>query len=246
MTKKRKSLTLLIGFIIIFTSFIYWFFFSEPEPFLKTNNILEEMNRTYPEISAKKVQDTIFLDKKHVFVPYISEHNMYGLSYWVWSKHKWRVAYIHTKGQPKLWKLSKKDPNTHFIVWNIHPEGQLKSLSLFLIRERNYHIVEGVHSYSPRVQMEKSIEMKQKSYGVMKIPKDWVGFMDSFIKVESAKQPDTMFQSFFPEHHLYIGWIPYDQNGKETFPEATVNGNGYSMEDVYIDDLMILNEVDLK
>lgn len=246
MTKKRRSLTILMGFIFVLTFIIYWFCLSEPTPFLKTNDILKEMNRTYPEISAKKVQDTIFLDKKHVFVPYISEHNTYGLSYWIWSMHKWKVAYIDSKGQPKLWKISKKDPNTHFIVWNIHPEDQLKSLSFFLIRDRDYHVVEGVHSYRPRVQMEKSITMEQKSYGVMKMPKNWAAFMGSFIKVESSKQPDTIFQSFFPEQHMYIGWIPFDQNGKETFPEATVNGSGYSIENVTIDHLMIINKVDLK
>jgi hypothetical protein len=64
--------------------------------------------------------------------------------------------------------------------------------------------------------------------------------------VNLTKQPDSMFQSFFSEQHMYIGWIPIDQNGKETFPESTVNGNGYSMEDVNIEHLMILNKADLK
>jgi hypothetical protein len=245
MSKKRKSLTLM-GLMILFISFIYWFFLSEPKPFLKHNEILAEMNQTYPEISAKIIQDTIFLDKKHVFVPYISKHNTYGLSYWIWSNHKWKIAYIETKGQPKLWEISKKNPNTHYIVWNIHPEDQLKSLRLFLIRDRNYSVIDGIHSYRPRVQMEKRITIKQKSYGVMKVPNDWVAFMDSFINVESVKQPSSMFQSFNSEQHMYIGWIPYDQSGKETFPEKSVNGNGYSMKDIVIDHVMILNEIDLK
>jgi hypothetical protein len=94
--------------------------------------------------------------------------------------------------------------------------------------------------------MEKSISIKQKRYGVMELPKDWISFMDSFIKVESAKQPNSSFKSFIPEHHMYIGWIPYDHNGNVTFPERSLNGNGYSMEDVSIDHVMILNEADLK
>jgi hypothetical protein len=117
---------------------------------------------------------------------------------------------------------------------------------LFVIRDRNYSVMEGIHSYRPRVQMEKTITMKQKTYGVMKVPRDWVAFMDTFIKVESAKQPNSMFQSFIPEQHMYIGWIPYDQSGKETFPEKSVNGSGYPIEDVVIDHVMILNEIDLK
>lgn len=246
MTKKRKSLTILMGFIIVVIFFIYWFFFSEPKPFLKSNAILEELNRTYPQVSAKKVQDTIFLDKKHVFVPFISERDQYGLSYWIWSNHKWKVAYIENTGQPKLWKISKKDLKTHYFIWNIHPEDQLQTIRFFLIRDRGFHGSNEGYTYLPRVQMEKSISIKQKPYGVMKLPKDWISFKDSFIKVESAKQPNTLFQSFFPEQHMYIGWIPYDQGGKETFPENSLNGNGYSIEDINIDHLMILNEVNLK
>jgi hypothetical protein len=94
--------------------------------------------------------------------------------------------------------------------------------------------------------MENGVSIKQKPYGVMKMPKDWVSFMSPFIKVESAKLPESIFQTFILEQHMYIGWIPYDQSGKETFPEKSVNGNGYSMEDIVIDHVMILNEVDLK
>jgi hypothetical protein len=235
-----------MGFILVFFSFIYWFYFSEPKPFLRTNAILEELNQTYPEVSAKTVQDTIFIDSKHIFVPFISERDQYGLSYWVWSNHKWKVAYIENTGQPKLWKISKKDLKTHYFVWNIHPQDQLKTLRFFLIRDRGLHGSTDGYTYLPRVQMEKSISIKQKRYGVMELPKDWISFMDSYIKVESAKQPNSSFQSFIPEHQMYIGWIPYDHNGKVTFPERSLNGNGYSMEDVSIDHVMILNEVDLK
>jgi hypothetical protein len=246
MSKQRKLVIVKIGFIIILTFFIYWFYFSKPGPFLKNNDILLEMNRTYPEVSAKTVQDTIFLDKKHVFVPFISERDRYGLSYWIWKNHKWKVAYIENAGQPKIWKISKKDLKTHYFIWNIHPEDQLKTLRFFLIRNRGFHGTNDSYSYLPRVQMENSVSIKQKPYGVMKMPKDWVSFMSPFIKVESAKLPESIFQTFILEQHMYIGWIPYDQSGKETFPEKSVNGNGYSMEDIVIDHVMILNEVDLK
>lgn len=244
MTKKRKILLNGIGIILV--CFFYWFYFSKPGPFLQDKEILSIMNKQYPEVSATTVQDTIFLDKSHVFVPYISESNNYGISYWIWRKHKWKVAYIDTTGQPKTWKISKGDPSKQYIVYNFHPEDRLNKLRFFIIRERNFHVSDGVETYLPRVQMEKSIGITHKSYGVMKIPKEWAIFQEQFIKVEAAKQGNTIFQSLDFGHHMYIGWIPYDQNGVKSFPEKSVNGNGYFFENVIIEHLMILNESELK
>ena len=190
---------------------------------------------------------TLFLvDEHHVLVPFISNKDDYSLSYWVWQKHKWRVASIDTNGRPMVWKIDRNDPPSYQFVWNIHPDDQLSSIHFYLIRDRGYHITEGVENYYPRVQMEKKVSLKEKSYGLMPLPNEWVTVMNSFIKVESAKQPDLFFNDFSPEQYMSFGWIPYDQANKETFPERSVNGNGYSNGKVELEHVMILDKGDIE
>ena len=114
-------------------------------------------------------------------------------------KDKWRVASIDTNGRPMVWKIDRNDPSSYQFVWNIHPEDQLSSIHFYLIRDRGYHITEGIEHYYPRVQMETKISLQEKSYGLIPLPDDWVTVMDALIKVESAKQHDLFFNDFFPE-----------------------------------------------
>ena len=66
------------------------------------------------------------------------------------------------------------------------------------------------------------------------------------MKVESAKQSDLFFNDFFPEQYMSFGWIPYHQADKETFPERSVNGNGYSNGKVELEHVMILDKGDIE
>ena len=145
-----------------------------------------------------------------------------------------------------VWKINKKDPSSFHLVWNIHPEDQLSSINFYFIRDRGYHGAEGIENYYPRVQMEKKVSLQEKSYGVLQLPDEWVTFMNSFIKVESAKQPNLFFNDFPPEQYMFFGWIPYEQTDKESFPEGSVNGSGFSNGNVDIEHVMILNEVDIE
>ena len=43
---------------------------------------------------------------------------------------------------------------------------------------------------------------------------------------------------------MSFGWIPYNQADKETFPERSVNGNGYSNGD--LEHVMILDKGDIE
>lgn len=246
MTKKKKVLFVGMILIILVTFITYWFYFSEPGTFPKNKEVKKAINRTSTEVIASTIQDIYFLDKKHVFVPFISDKETYGVSYWVWKKHKWKIAYVDTKGAPKMWKIVKNDPSTHYLIWNIHPEDKLNQLQFLLIRNRNYQVTDGKEFYFPRVQMNSDTSLQEKSYGVLKLPEEWVLFINQLIYVEKAKQSKSIFHWFNPDQYLYIGWIPYDQNGEQAFPEKSVNGNGYSVEDIIIDYTMILNENDLE
>jgi hypothetical protein len=244
----RKKLGILIGlviFVVLSSILIFWFYFSKPVPFPTNEQLVKEINSIFPEAEVDVIQETIPVDTRHVVVPFISNENDNGLSYWVWQRHKWMVATIDTKGEPKIWKINKKDPSSFHLVWNINPEDQLSSIRFYLIRDRGFQITEGIENYVPRVQMEKKVSLEEKSFGVMQLPVEWAGFMNSIIKVESAKQTDLFFNNSFPVHSMYFGWIPYAQGDKETFPEGSVNGNGYSNGNLDLEHMMILGIEDL-
>lgn len=225
-------------FIILLSIIVYWFYFSKPTSFPTNEQLVDEMNSIFPKAAASIIQDTIHIDEGHVLVPFISKGGDYGLSYWAWKNHKWKVVSIDTKGKPMLWKLNINDPSSLYFVWNIHPKDQLSSIHFYLIRDRGFRIAEGIEHYNPRVQMEKRVSVQEKSYGLMQLPDDWVTFMNAYIKVESAKQS--------PERDIYFGWIPYDQTNKESFPESSVNGAGYSNGEVGLEYVMILNKGDIE
>jgi hypothetical protein len=245
MTKKKLWTFIGLGVAVVLSSaIIYWFYFSKPTTFPTNEQLVEEINNFFPEAAASVIQDTIPVDERHVLVPFISNKDDYSLSYWVWQKHKWRVASIDTKGRPMVWKIDRNDPSSFQFVWNIHPDDQLSSIHFYLKRDRGYHIIEGIEHYSPGVQMEKKVSLKEKSYGLMQLPDEWVTFMNTFIKVESAKQPNIFFKDFFPEQYMFFGWLPYDQTNKETFPERSVNG--YSNGTVDLEHVMILDKGDIE
>lgn len=247
MTKKRFWPLVGLGVLFVLLSIsIIWFYFSKPVSFPASEELVKEINRIFPEATASVIQDTISVDERHVVVPFISKEDDYGLSYWVWQKHKWRVATIDTKGEPKVWKINRKDPSSFQLLWNINPKDQLSSINFYLIRDRGYQISEGRENYFPRVQMEKKVSLHEKSYGVVQLPKEWKGFMNAVIKVESTQKPNLFFDDISPERSMFLGWIPYDQSHKETFPEGSLNGSGYSTGTLDIEHMMILGKGDLE
>lgn len=246
--KKKKLWTLLVLSVLVVLSsiIIFWFYVSKPISFPTNEELVNEMNGVFPEANVTVIQEAIPINDRHVVVPFISKEGNYGLSYWIWKQHKWSVASIDTKGEPKVWEINRKDPSSFYFVWNIHPEDQLSSIHFYLIRDRGYRVTNGIENYSPKIQMEKKVSLHGKSYGVMKLPVEWEGIMKSNVKVESAKQPDLFFNNFFPERTMYFGWIPYDQSGKEFSPMGSVNGNGYLNNHVDIEYIRMLGKNDLE
>jgi hypothetical protein len=247
MAKRKTWILAGLGGLGLLASFmIFWFYFAKPVSFPTNGQLVKEINSIFPEASASVIQDAIPVDERHVVVPFISNGDNYGLSYWVWKRHKWTVATIDAKGGPKIWKINRKDPSAYHLVWNIHPKDQVSSITYYLIRDRGYQITEGIENYIPRVQMEKKVSLQENSYGVMELPDEWTGFMNAVIEVESTQKPNLFFNHFFPERNMFLGWIPYDQSNKETFPEGSVNGNGYSNGNLVIDYMMLLSKGDLE
>ncbi|WP_047983235.1 hypothetical protein [Ornithinibacillus californiensis] len=247
---KKKRLWFVIAMVLL-AGWIYWFYLAKPTAFPTNEALLNEINRVDSGASASEIQDTLVLDAKHVLVPFISDRDDYGLSYWVWEKHKWRVAAISSRGEPRIWKIDRGDPSTYHFVWNIHPEDEMTTMDFYLLRDRNYHISnyggeDQRDTYYPGIQLGTDVSLS-KSYGAMKLPEEWVSVMDAFNQMGISNQSNMFFNSFFPAQYMQFGWIPSYQEGVELSLERTFNGHVYYTDvDITLDYLRILNEGDLE
>lgn len=244
---KKKWLFLLVALVavIIFTVSVVWFNFTKPEAFPSREKLIAEINGLYPDAAANVIQDTIFLDERHVFVPFISNDGQYSSSYWTSKKKGWEVVYIHSSDQPRIWKIDKNDPSTYYIVWNFFPEEKLKLTRYYLIRNREYSVIDGIENYNPRVQMQIEISLEDNQYGALQLPKDWVTFIDPLMKMEKVKQPDPL-SYFVLEQYLYFGWRTFDENGQPVMPIGPKHNWGFSRGNAVIDYMMIINEEQLE
>jgi hypothetical protein len=233
---KRKFL-IFIGLAVIVLSavVIYWVYFTNPASFPTNEQLMEEINHIFPEAEASVIQDTVPIDERHIVVPFVSKQDDYGITYWAWQKHNWQIVSIDTSGEPRLWKINKKDPSTFHLVWNIHPEDQLSYMRFYLIRDRGLQVSDGVETYNPRVQMEKKVSLEVKSYGVLSLPDEWVAIINPLIKIESRRQPTLFSNLIFSEREMFFGWTPYDKLNKESFPEGSINGSRSFNGDAHID-----------
>jgi len=246
MTKKIKWF--LVGLVVFLLSLItlYWMYWSKPTELPTNEQLMAEINGIFPEAAVSEIQDTIMVDDHHVLVPFISEQNNYGLSYWVWRKSKWSVGKIDTRGEPVIWKVHRNDPSSYYVVWNLHPKDQLQKSAFYLIRNRGFTVTDGLEYYTPKIQMKNEIPLKDQTYGVMKLPEEWVSVMESSVKVSNHSNLDELFGDIYQQQQIYIGWIPYNVSNEETIPEHSVNSNGYYIGNVGTEFVMILNKADLE
>jgi len=240
--KKRRLLVVALLVVLLLSVFLFWFYFSKPSAFPTNDQLIQEINDTFPRTAVDIIQDRVSVDERHVFVPFITEKDDYGVSYWVWKQRKWRAESISGDGQPHMWKINKKDPSTYHFIWNMHPDNQLDSADFYLIRDRGYRGTGDVWSYYPRIQMREKIFLQEKSYGVLQFLDEWVSFLNPFMKVESAKQPGVFFNGFYPEQQLLFGWVSYDSMGESTYPKNGLNGGLYSSYGGDIEYVRFLNE----
>ncbi|MDR6120663.1 hypothetical protein QFZ87_000260 [Bacillus sp. SLBN-46] len=225
MNRKVIIFFLLAVAIVASSILVYWYYFSKPTAFPKSDQLVEKIQRVFPEASPNVIQDTITIDERHRFVPFISKEGKYGVSYWQWEQHKWNVVSIDTTGDIHVWKIDNNDPSTFYFLWNFHPDDQVNQLKFYIIRDRGYHGSNRELWYEPRIQMEKIVEQKN-SYGLLRMPADWASFMNS--QAGTTVQPPGLFSNgITPNAGIYFGYIPYDKSGQEARTMNSVNGSGY-------------------
>ena len=246
MSKKLKLILLAVIVLISAAVAVYCLYLSPPKEFPSKEEITESMMNTFPEADIKEIQDIIFLDDRHAFVPFITKSDGYGFSFWEWDKHDWHFSSIDTGATPRIWKIDKKNPAENFIVWNFHPENDLKSLTFFLMKDRGYSVTDGKENYQPKIQMNFKVDMVgEKTYGFTKIPNQWQEYVSAENKLMSALIPNPLFSDFFPQAHYYYGWRSVTRDGSEDHPAYPINNNGFGTGDSLIEHIMFLDQQEL-
>lgn len=218
MTKERRQMLIVVSIILVvsFALIIYTFYFSKPASFPNDKQLVEDINKAFPQVVAKVTQETFSLDERHLLVPFVSEEEDYWLSYWEWKHNKWKVLSVDTGKEPKLWRLDQHDPASYWFVWNFHPDNDVKTISYYLQNRRHYQVTDGVGHYTPQVQLKKNFSLTKNSYGAMKLPDEWQAYLNGIIQVNSQKRRTLFNEEFNPVSLMYFGWIPYDEGNEET------------------------------
>ncbi|MGM7682607.1 hypothetical protein ACSVDA_10680 [Cytobacillus sp. Hm23] len=223
-------------------------YFTKPTDFPTNEQLIVEMNNLFPEGKVSKIQDKLYLNEKNVFVPFISENDIYGTSYWVWKKCQWSMVSIDTEGGPIMWQANKKDPHSYYIVWNIDPGEQVAYIDFYLTKKRSYSVTEAVHHYyRPSILLKQNVSILEEPYGAMSIPIEWSTFIEGEKEIESAKNSNTLLgQFYYFNRYMLIGYILYDVNHKETALQKSINRHRFSTENIDFEYLFRLNENEIK
>ncbi|PUB09918.1 hypothetical protein [Paenisporosarcina sp. OV554] len=246
MSKRKRLVLISVLAILLVISLLYWITSNNPGSFPDKEELIKEINHIFPEANVKEIKDTIELDEKHVFVPFISEENKYGVSHWVWKRSDWDLASVNTGGEPRSWRIEDGDSSTTYLVWNIAPQTPIEKLKFYLIKERTFRITEGVEYYDPGVQLEEIVELSDTSYGVIPLPDKWSSILASYTKLETARQPDVFSNSFNIENYMYFGWMAYDRSGKVLPPDHSLFGSGFTGGEEHIEHIRFLDELEIE
>lgn len=245
---KRKPVFVTAILLIAAAILFFWHYDGQPGPLPDYEEAAAEINEALSPFDlraeAKQILDMIQLDRRHVFVPYITKGGHYAVSFWVWEKHKWRVGSVDTDGGPRIWKLSENDPSRHYLLWNMRQEGQISDFSLYFIRERNAGRSNGIDYYTPRIQMEHSVDLDDHPYGAIPYPEDWIKLIKDEQK-HSRKKRQTLFSFEQQYDNASIHWMP-------TIREEPLDVSIFStrsvifLDNMNFDFVMFLNEEQLE
>ncbi|MDM5214010.1 hypothetical protein QUF94_21650 [Peribacillus sp. NJ4] len=228
MTKKAKMSVLITAAILIGGILLFVLFPKEPEPFLSEKQIIKRINSIFPEAQPKSIQNKIFLDDTHVFVPFISEENGYGMSFWVWKGNKWKAASVNMGGQPQVWNGEEKS----LIMWNMNTKDDVSEIGVFMKVDRDFLVEDGIATYQPGIEMMHSIALKGKTYGVARFPDNWRELMKQYVKLQ-AEDGQNDFPDFNDPIRLVTNF--HDKEGEEIIPEHSFNGNSYTTGYNFVD-----------
>ncbi|MGG1675598.1 hypothetical protein ACIFOT_07575 [Neobacillus sp. NRS-1170] len=247
MLNKRLVSIGLVGVVIVLAAaaWFYWFNFSKPSSFPANGQLIERMNKVFPTAAVKSIKDIVHVDKRHVFVPFVSEEGRYGVSYWAWKKHNWKLVHIDNTGEPLLWKINSNDPSTYYLLWNSHPDDKVSYIKFYFIRDRGFQGFDGIETYDPRIQLEKKVTLTDRSYGVLRLPVEWSAIVKSLQQAGNQNISDGLINSLLPNNNdLFFGYIPFDKSDKVAGIKNSVNGSSYTNGD--IDYIRILNKSEIE
>lgn len=239
--RKKVLVPLLLILILISGGFLYWYYLAPPAAFPEQEEIEAVLSDPNNGVKITEIQDKIFLDDKHVYIPFITEEEGHGISFWEWRKHEWLLSSFSTGSMPQIWKIDSEDPSSNYIMWNFHPENDLDYLTFFLVKERGFSVSDGRQQYDPGIQMEYRAEAGEKSYGYTSIPLDWQEYMEAENKMMAAMMPDSLFADVFPPPQYYFGWQSTAIDGSTEYPSYP-NNNGFGRGGSSTEHLRFLGE----
>lgn len=194
MTVKRKWL--FAGAVLALTCLVTLFMMdskpSQPEALPDDHAIMKEFSYLLPKSKPAEILDHIFLDDRHVFLPYRSEKDTYGNAHLTWTENEWKVSFVSTKGRPVIWNVSE-DGSRSFITWNLHPDEKARSARMFLWADRRFSHSGENSFYSPGYQMEQTLSFKNRPYGFESYPKKWRTVMERYAAVFSEEDSNLPF-----------------------------------------------------
>ncbi|MCM3575148.1 hypothetical protein M3172_18280 [Mesobacillus subterraneus] len=238
--RKNVLVPLLFILILLAVGILYWYYLAPPATFPDQEKLEAILSNPYNRVEVAEIQDMIFLDDKHVYIPFITQDEGHGISLWEWKKHEWQLSGFSIGNMPKVWKIDSEDPSSHYIMWNFHPENNLDYLTFFLIKERGFSVTEGKQHYEPGIQMDYRAEAREKSYGYTSIPSDWQKYIEVDNKLLAAMN-DSLFADFFPPAQYYFGWQSTSIDGTIEYPSYPDN-NGFGSGGQSTDTIRFLNE----
>ncbi|MGD7045943.1 hypothetical protein [Jeotgalibacillus proteolyticus] len=229
MRKKWKWLLIAVPLILVTAGGLYYSaVVKNPDSFMSEERIATELNSQFRNGETEDILDINFLTDRHVFVPFRSDRDQYGVAYWEWSLNEWELILISSSGEPSIISVNDGDPAGQFILWNLHPDDEVEKAVFYLTMERSFQVSQGEQMYTPRIQMEEEIEF-EKSYGSMKIPSDWGTYMASYQEALTSDDgaPVDMFSNN-PQMHFTYGWIPYNSQNEIAELNQTMGQSGFS------------------
>ena len=241
MTKKTKTIIVMMVMVLIAGILLIIRSPREPEAFLTDKQVIKRINSFFPESAPKVIQDVLYLDETHVFVPFINESKEYGMSFWVWKDNKWRAASVDNGGELKAWN----GEGDSFIMWNLNPKDEVYEIRTFMKKDRNFSASGDEGTYQPGIEMMHSIMTENTKYGVEKYPDSWRTLMDQYAEV----QKESSYDEFFEYRQTFkIGNRFFDKDGKVVFPTVPTDGIGYGTGNDYVDVpfLLYLEESELE
>lgn len=211
-------------------SFVY---FRPPSDFYTEAAIVSYLNKQQPQFAAKEIVDIVYLDDKHVFIPFISEHDEAGMLLFAWRSGEWKHVKTSVNYEKYLWQFDTRDPSTTYIVWHHRFDEEVR---LQVDVERSYQLTrfhEGDVIYTPGVHL-KDVRDINKNYGVYKVSEEWAEVMDP---KKDHSLTERLFMSAFYSGYTFTAMF-IDENNEEVFRKhggGSAFGNG--IKNMYVQPL---------